>query len=116
MFMKSAHEKCSDPTCWAEGGAKGEAGGGRAAAAAALEAQVVRLMAAPSATWRLTGAHLLSQWLGAIPPGAPQPPLQAPGARLGELLAAVNPAYPSAPSPAPYSEVGRCRLTLSNPS
>jgi hypothetical protein len=28
----------------------------------------VRLMAAPSATWRLTGAHLLLQWLGAIPP------------------------------------------------
>jgi|AntAceMinimDraft_1070359.scaffolds.fasta_scaffold11830_3 TATA-binding protein-associated factor len=69
------------------------------AAAAALEAQVVRLMSAPSATWRMTGAHLLSQWLTAIPAGSPRPALQVPGARLAQLMAATNPAYPSPPSP-----------------
>ena len=75
------------------------------AAAATLEAQVVRLMASPAATWRMTGAHLLSRWLDAFPEGTAKPPLQAPGARLGEILAATNPAYPSAPSPKPYAEV-----------
>ena len=75
------------------------------AAAATLEAQVVRLMASPAATWRMTGAHLLARWLDAFPEGTAKPPLQAPGARLGEILAATNPAYPSAPSPKPYAEV-----------
>ena len=94
------------------GGTAASGGGGAgadvsAAAAATLEAQVVRLMSAPSAAWRMTGAHLLSHWLNAIPEGSPKPPLQAPGARLGELLAATNPAYPSAPSPAAYSEVAK---------
>ena len=37
------------------------------AAAAKLEAQVVRLMASPAATWRMTGAHLLARWLDAFP-------------------------------------------------
>ena len=83
-------------------------GSGDAAAAEAaktLEAQVIRLMAAPKATWRMTGAHLLAQWLDAIPEGATKPPLEAPGARLGELLSNTNPSYPSLPSAAPYAEV-----------
>ena len=33
-------------------------------------------MSAPSAAWRMTGAHLLSHWLNAIPTGSPKPPLQ----------------------------------------
>ena len=53
----------------------------------------------------MTGAHLLARWLDAFPEGTAKPPLQAPGARLGEILAATNPAYPSAPSPKPYAEV-----------
>ena len=83
-------------------------GSGDAAAAEAaktLEAQVIRLMAAPKATWRMTGAHLLAQWLDAIPEGVTKPPLEAPGARLGELLSNTNPAYPSLPSASPYAEV-----------
>jgi TATA-binding protein-associated factor len=76
-----------------------------AEAAKTLEAQVIRLMAAPKATWRMTGAHLLTQWLDAIPEGAAKPPLEAPGARLGELLSNTNPSYPSLPSAAPYAEV-----------
>ena len=83
-------------------------GSGDAAAAEAaktLEAQVIRLMAAPKATWRMTGAHLLAQWLDAIPEGATKTPLEAPGARLGELLSNANPSYPSLPSAAPYAEV-----------
>ena len=73
-------------------------------AASKLEAQVTKLLNAPSATRRATGSYLLTRWLDAIPEGAQKPPLSQPGSRLGEILAATNPAYPSAPSPAPYSE------------